>query len=79
MISSVLCTFSVCDKNGNHTDNHRFLLRMNHKAMNKTLGQRFLKDLKATCKTSGDYELNQQKASYLKCTMGRLCTEHLNC
>ena len=42
--------------------NHRFLLQKKHKATDKTLEQCFLKELKATYKTSSESELKQQKA-----------------
>ena len=37
-------------------------LQTKHKAADKTLEQCFLKEIKATCKNSGDSELKQQKA-----------------
>ena len=74
MISSLLCASSVCDKNGNHTDNNRFLLQMNHKAMDKTLTEAtFPEGFEDHMQTSGEYKLKQQKASYLKCPIVRLC------
>ena len=47
---------TFCEKNGNIG----FLLRMKHKAADKTLEQHFLKESKATCKNSSESE--QQKA-----------------
>ena len=55
---------SFCDKNGNLAHNHRFLLQMKCKAMDKTLGQCFVKELKAIDlpKLSiGESDLKQQK------------------
>ena len=52
----------ACDKVGNLPHNHRFLLQTKHKARDKTLKQRFLKEFKATCKNFGESELKQQKA-----------------
>ena len=41
------CT-PFCDKNGNLAHNDRFLLQMKREATDKTVGQRFLKEFKAT-------------------------------
>ena len=52
---------SFCDKNRNLAHYHNFLLRMKRKAADKSMEQRYLKEFKATCKTSGESELKQQK------------------
>ena len=49
----------------------RFLLQLKHKAVDKTLEQCFLKEFKATCKTSGESELKQQQKNDLKYTIGQ--------
>lgn len=50
------------DKKGNLAHKQGFLLQMNCKAMDKTLArQRFVKELRTTCKTSGKLELKQKK------------------
>ena len=72
----LLCA-SFCDKNGNIPHNHMFLAQMKHKAMDKMLGQHFLKEAKARYQISGKSELKQQK-SYLKCTIGWICNRPFN-
>ena len=57
----LLIRTSFCDKNVNAARNQRFLLLTKRKATNKTLDQRFLKEVQAKCKKSGESELKQQK------------------
>ena len=52
---------SFCDEKGNLAHNRRFILLTKHKAADKILEQRLLKEFKATCKNSSESELNQQK------------------
>ena len=40
--------------------NHRFLLQMKHKTVDKALEEHFLKEFKASCKNSSESELKQQ-------------------
>ena len=61
MFYPLRCT-SFCDKNGDLVHNHRFLLYTKHKAVDNILGQRFLKEFKATCKNSCESERKQQNA-----------------
>ena len=56
--------------------NRKFLLLTKRKTADKTLKQCFLKEFKATCKSSSESELNNRKQSEMKCYLliGQLCS-----
>ena len=53
---------SFCVENKTLAHVHSFLLQTKCEAADKTLGKRFLKEIKATCKNVGESELNPEKA-----------------
>ena len=54
----------VCNKNYDHGQDFHFYHKTKRKAADKTLEQRFLKEFKDTCNTSGDSELKEPKMTW---------------
>ena len=59
-----------------HGQDFHFYPEMECRAADKTLEQYFLKEFKAACKNSGEFELKQQNGSDMH--LGRLCSQPFN-